>query len=303
MMPLQGHLRIESLCHLAKVSRTGFYRQLRRQEPSQEQMQVRDAIQQIALAHRRQYGYRRVTAELRRRGQAVNHKRVAQLMRSDNLLALRKRKFVVTTDSKHQQQIFYNLARQIEPCGSNQLWLADITYIRLRQQFVYLAVILDAYSRRVVAWNLERHCRSQLAITALQRAIDERRPAPGVVHHSDRGIQYACPDYLRILRQHQFIPSMSRAGCPYDNAACESFMSTLKREQIQASAYRDLEELTAQIEQFIEQYYNLERLHSALGYCTPEEFESQPTPVASAPGQSGKMSLFRHQEIYRSDVL
>jgi putative transposase len=303
MMPLQGHLTIESLCRSAAVSRTGFYRQLRRKEPSAEQMELRAAVQQIALAHRRQYGYRRVTAELRRGGLPVNHKRVAQLMRSDNLLALRKRKFVVTTDSKHQQEIFYNLARQIEPSAANQLWVADITYIRLRQEFVYLAVILDAFSRRVVAWNLERNCRSQLAITALEQAIAQRRPAPGVVHHSDRGIQYACPDYLRILRKHHFVPSMSRAGCPYDNAACESFMSTLKREEIQATTYRDLAELTTHLEQFINEYYNRQRLHSALGYCSPEEFESQPTPLLAAVGERGKKSFFRHQEIYRSDVL
>jgi transposase InsO family protein len=238
-------------------------------------MEVRVAVQQICLAHRRRYGYRRVTAELRRQGMVVNHKRVAKLMRSDNLLALRKRKFVVTTDSRHQQEIYHNLARQIQPSGANQVWVADITYLRLRQEFVYLAVVLDAFSRRVVGWNLDRHCQSRLAIVALQRAIAERQPGPGVVHHSDRGIQYACPDYLGVLRAHKLIPSMSRAGCPYDNAACESFMSTLKREEIHARAYRNLEELNANVQEFIQQYYNPQRLHSALGYLSPEEFEQQ----------------------------
>ena len=163
----------------------------------------------------------------------------------------------------------------MQPKVPNQLWVADITYIRLRQEFVYLAVILDAFSRRVVGWNLGRYCHSRLAVTALERAIAERRPGPGVVHHSDRGVQYACTDYLRVLAQHKMISSMSRAACPYDNAACESFMSTLKREEIHARAYRDLAELTAHVQEFIERYYNTQRLHSALGYRTPEEFERE----------------------------
>jgi putative transposase len=272
---MQGNLNVERLCRLAEVNRTGFYRELKRREPAEEEMAVREAVQQIALAHRRQYGYRRVTAELRRRGMVVNHKRVARMMRSDNLLAIRKRKFVTTTDSRHEHEIFYNLARQMQPKVPNQLWVADITYIRLRQEFVYLAVILDAFSRRVVGWNLGRYCHSRLAVTALERAIAERRPGPGVVHHSDRGVQYACTDYLRVLAQHKMISSMSRAACPYDNAACESFMSTLKREEIHARAYRDLAELTAHVQEFIERYYNTQRLHSALGYRTPEEFERE----------------------------
>jgi len=303
---LQGNLGIERMCRLADISRSGFYRCWRRQDRPAEDMAVRAAVQEIALSRRRNYGYRRITAELRRRGMVVNHKRVAKLMRSDHLLALRKRKFVVTTDSRHQEQIFYNLARQVKPNGLNQLWIADITYIRLREEFVYLAVVLDAFSRRVVGWNLDRQCQSRLALTALQNALAARNPNPGLVHHSDRGIQYACPEYLRVLKQHEILPSMSRAGCPYDNAACESFMSTLKREEIQAGRYRDLEDLTTHVREFIEQYYNPLRLHSALGYRSPEEYERELPAAAVVEGGHGAtpatLSFFRHEEIYRSDV-
>jgi putative transposase len=293
MMPMQGSLTIERLCHLAEVSRVGFYRYLRGQQPRVEEMTVRDAIQEIALSHRRRYGYRRITAELRRRGMVVNHKRVARLMRNDNLLALRKQKFVLTTASRHDLGIYFNLASQLEVTGADQLWVADITYIRLQTEFVYLAVILDRYSRRVVGWSLERHCRAQLAVTALEQAVAARKPSPGLVHHSDRGVQYACPEYLKVLRQHQIVSSMSRAGCPYDNAACESFMSTLKREEITANEYRDLEDLRAHVSEFIEQYYNRQRLHSALGYLTPVEFEA----CSSAPALSPKISLKAADEL------
>lgn len=275
MMPLQGGVSIEQLCQLGEVPRSGFYRRLQATEPRQEEMEVRAAIQEIALANRMRYGYRRITAELRRRGMKVNHKRVLRLMRTDNLLGLQKRKFVTTTDSRHELEIFHNLARQMEPHRMDELWIADITYLRLQYEFVYLAVILDAFSRRVVGWNLDRQCQSRLAITALQRAIAERSPKPGLVHHSDRGIQYACADYRGVLQQHRIVPSMSRAGCPYDNAACESFMSTLKREQITTTRYRVMGEIEADVWEFIEQYYNPLRLHSALGYCSPDEFEMQ----------------------------
>jgi putative transposase len=298
MMPMQGNLTIERMCSLAGVSRAGFYRQWRRQEPRAEEMTVRAAIQEIALAHRRRYGYRRITAELRRRGMAVNHKRVARIMRSDNLLALRRRRFVVTTQSRHEREIYFNLAAQIEVTGPNQLWVADITYIRLQREFVYLAVILDRFSRRVVGWSLDRQCQARLAIGALEQAIAERQPNAGLVHHSDRGIQYACADYVQLLRRHQILPSMSRAGCPFDNAACESFMSTLKREEIYANPYRDLEDLTRNVTEFIECYYNPRRLHSALGYCSPEEFERETEQQSVA----AKVSFLRHEEIYQSDA-
>ena len=286
MMPLQGPLSIEQACRLAAVSRAGFYRYLRRTEPRGEDLQVRAAVQEIALAHNRRYGYRRITAELHRRGLPVNHKRVARMMRTDNLLALRKRKFIVTTDSHHEKSVYFNLAAQIQPTAPDQLWVADIPYIRLRREFVYLAVILDRFSRRVVGWNLDRHCQARLVVGALERALAERRPQAGLVHHSDRGLQYACADYRNLLERHHILPSMSRAGCPFDNAACESFMSTLKREEIHAHSYRDLEDLRGKVQEFIARYYNTQRLHSALGYRSPEEFEAelraQPAGVARA---------------------
>jgi putative transposase len=281
-MSPQGSLSIERMCYLMQVSRCGFYRFLQRQEPAQEEMEVRSAIQQIALEHRRRYGYRRVTAELRRRGMAVNHKRVVRLMREDNLLALSSRRFMVTTDSRHELEVYLNLARRMKLTGVNQLWVADITFVRLQTEFVYLAVILDGYSRKVVGWALERTLASRLVRTALEEAIAERQPAPGLVHHSDRGLQYASWDYVALLQKHQIIPSMSRPANPYDNASCESFIKTLKQEEIYARRYETLEQLRSHIEEFIEQYYNRIRLHSALGYRPPEEFEQH---AASSPAR------------------
>ena len=275
MMSLQGSLSIERMCYLTQVSRAGFYRFLQEQMPVQEELEVQSAIQQIALEHRRRYGYRRISAELRRRGMVVNHKRVVRIMREDNLLALRSRKFVVTTDSKHELEVYLNLARRMRLTGVNQLWVADITYIRLQTEFVFLAVILDGFSRRVVGWALERTLSSELVKAALQRAIAERQPKPGLVHHSDRGLQYASRDYVAILEKHQIIPSMSRPANPYDNAGCESFLKTLKQEEIYVHEYETLEQLRVNIEEFIERYYNRLRLHSALGYRPPEEFEQQ----------------------------
>jgi len=263
------------MCQLAEVSRAGFYRTLQEQRPVEEEMAVRSAIQQIALEHRRRYGYRRISAELRRRGMLVNHKRVARIMREDNLLAMQPKAFVVTTDSSHELEVYLNLASRMKLTGIDQLWVADITYIRLQAEFVYLAVILDAFSRKVVGWALDRTLASRLAIAALEQAITKRQPPPGVVHHSDRGVQYACEEYVAILEKQRMIPSMSRPANPYDNASCESFMKTLKREEIHANQYDDLEHLRANIAEFIEQYYNRQRLHSALGYRSPEEFEQQ----------------------------
>ncbi len=296
-MPTQGSLSIEQMCRLSGVSRAGFYRSLQEQMPVEEDMEVRSAIQQIAVEHRRRYGYRRIAAELRRRGMLVNHKRVARIMREDNLLAVQPRAFVVTTNSQHRLEVYLNLASRMKLTGVNQLWVADITYVRLHREFVYLAVILDAWSRKVVGWELDRTLAARLAITALEKAVAERKPPPGLVHHSDRGVQYASDDYVRLLRKHGMIPSMSRPANPYDNASCESFMKTLKREEIYANKYRDLDDLRANIEAFIEQYYNRQRLHSALGYRSPEEFEQA---VEASTGAT--MSFFRHKEIFRSDV-
>ena len=298
-MSLQGGLSVERMCQLAQVSRAGFYRSLQPGEMRQQEMEVRSAVQQIVLEHRRRYGYRRVTAELRRQGLAVNHKRVQRLMREDNLLAVRRRAFVTTTDSQHQLEVHLNLAGRMHLTGINQLWVADITYIRLATEFVYLAVILDAFSRKVVGWALDRTLATSLPKLALERAIASRHPAPGLVHHSDRGVQYASAEYVQLLLSHQIIPSMSRPANPYDNASCESFMKTLKQEEIYVNNYHDLEQLRNNIEDFIEQYYNRRRLHSALGYRSPEEFEQVCDSGKQAAGAT--MSFFRHEEVYRSD--
>jgi transposase InsO family protein len=286
------------MCRLAQVSRAGFYRFLQPRYADEEQMEVRNAIQQIVVEHRRRYGYRRVTIELHRRGMAVNHKRVLRLMREDNLLGLEPKAFIATTESDHDQPVYLNLARRMKLTAINQLWVADITYIRLRQEFVYLAVVLDVFSRKVVGWALDRTLTTRLPLLALERAITLRQPAPGLVHHSDRGVQYASAQYTALLEIHGILPSMSRPGNPYDNAFCESFMKTLKREQISTNKYQFIDELNAHLEQFIEHYYNRLRLHSALGYKTPEEFEAGSAPQTSLPAPT--VSFSRHGEIYRS---
>ena len=271
----QGDLTIERMCVLAGVSRAGYYRHWATSAPRAEETTVRDAIQRLALAHRH-YGYRRIAAQLRREGFAVNRKRVLRLMQQDNLLCLRQKPFVpVTTDSRHGWRVMPNLARGMMPSGLDQLWVADITYIRLQEEFVYLAVVLDAFSRRVVGWALETHLQASLAIAALSMALQARRPTPGsLIHHSDRGTQYACGDYTELLQRHDIVASMSRVGNPYDNAKAESFMATLKREQIDGRRYRDLAEAEIEIGPFIDAVYNLDRLHSALGYRSPMQFEA-----------------------------
>jgi Transposase and inactivated derivatives len=291
-MPLQGSLSIERMCQLVAVSRRSFYRLLKEGRPVEEEMEVRSAIQQIALEHRRRYGYRRITAELRHRGMQVNHKRVARIMREDDLLAIQPKRFKITTNSNHKFEVYLNLASRMKLNGVNQLWVADITYIRLKAEFVYLAVILDAFSRKVVGWSLDRTLAARLTIVALEQAIQARRPAPGLVHHSDRGFQYACMEYISIIEQYRMIPSMSRPANPYDNASCESFMKTLKREEIYANKYEDLEELRANIEEFIERYYNRLRLHSALGYQSPEEFEQK--SESQVDSRSATMQFFEN---------
>jgi len=297
-MPTQGSLGIEPMCRLAQVSRAGFYRFLEQRHPGEQEMEVRSAIQQIVLEHRRRYGYRRVTVELGRRGMAVNHKRVLRLMREDNLLGMEPKAFIATTQSGHGGEVYLNLARRMKLHAINQLWVADITYIRLRQEFVYLAIVLDVFSRKVVGWALDRTLTARLPLLALQRAIAERQPAPGLVHHSDRGIQYCSEQYTSLLAIHGILPSMSRPANPYDNAFCESFIKTLKREQIDAIKYQYIDELNAHLEEFIDHYYNRLRLHSALGYKTPEEFEAACSTQTAAAQPT--MSFPRHGEIYRS---
>jgi transposase InsO family protein len=221
-MFLQGGLSIERMCQLVPVSRRSFYRSLKEQQPAEEELEVRSAIQQIALEHRRRYGYRRITAELHRRGMQINHKRVVRIMREDNLLGLQPQRFKVTTNSNHKFEVYLNLAARMKLSGINQLWVADITYIRLKTEFVYLAVILDGFSRKVVGWALDRTLAVRLTIGALEQAIERRQPEPGLVHHSDRGFQYAHAEYIAILEKYHMVPSMSRPANPYDNASCES---------------------------------------------------------------------------------
>ncbi|HYX53638.1 MAG TPA: IS3 family transposase [Candidatus Limnocylindrales bacterium] len=279
------------MCQAAGVSRAGFYRDWQEREPEAEEMELRSCIQQIVVAHRGNYGYRRVQRDLRDQGWRVNHKRVARIMAEDNLLAVRRRKFILTTESRHELPVYRNLARHMELTGINQLWVADITYIRLRKQFLYLAVILDAFSRRVVGWALDDSLHAPLVVAALRRAIAQRKPGPGLVHHSDRGMQYASQEYVALLEQHGIEPSMSRPGNPYDNAKCESFIKTLKQEEIYTRQYRDRADLELHIAEFVEEYYNRRRLHSALGYRSPENFERSLLPQA-APVASLQMEFF-----------
>ena len=263
---------MNALCQMTGISRAGYYRWGVPKPSFPVEMEFRDALQKIALESPA-YGYRRITAELNRCGFEINHKRVLRLMRQDNLLCLRHKAYVVTTDSRHELRVYPNLARDLALSGINQLWVADITYIRLRAEFIYLAVLLDAFSRRVIGWALGRTLEAGLALSALSMALRQRQPAPGLVHHSDRGVQYASRDYTDLLKQHKIQISMSRKGNPYDNAACESFMKTLKYEEVYRTEYRDLADAYAQIGEFLERVYNQQRLHSALGYVPPAEFE------------------------------
>ena len=282
---------MEQQCQVAEVSRAGFYRYLQQTAPEQADLLLRARLQELAVAHHRLRGYRMLTALLRREGQLVNHKRVLRLMREDNLLSLRRKKYVFTTDSAHTLPIYPNLARHTKLTGLNQLWVADITFIRLRNEFIYLAVVLDAYSRRVIGWDLGRTLQAELAIRALQMALSQRSwKAEGLIHHSDRGVQYASTDYTDLLEQNEIQISMSRRGNPYDNARAERFMRTLKEEEVNGADYRDLEDARSRIGEFLDQVYNRQRLHSALRYLTPEEFEQASEAKGSdgADGSGGK---------------
>ena len=261
-----------ALCAMTGLNRAGYYRFRLPRQGIPVEMELRDEMQKIALESP-SYGYRRITAELQRRNFDVNHKRVLRMLREDNLLCVRRRSFIRTTDSRHGLPVYPILARELEPTAVNQLWVADITYIRLREEFVYLSVVLDAYSRRVIGWALGRTLEAQLAIAALRMALLSRQPAAGLVHHSDRGVQYASHEYTELLKNHEIAISMSRKGNPYDNAACESFMKTLKYDEIYRNEYRDFDDARSGIHQFLEIVYNQHRLHSALGYRTPADFE------------------------------
>jgi putative transposase len=283
-MERQGdHIGIERMCALAGVSRAGYYRRWRTSRPRQEETALRDVIQRLSLAQRKngyRDGYRPITVQLQRIGWAVNHKRVARIRREDNLLCVPKKSFrPPTTDGRHRWRVWPNLARELVAMAADQLWVADITYIRMSEEFIYLAVVLDAFSRRVIGWAMADHLRAELALSALEMAIANRYVTPGsLVHHSDQGIQYACGDYIARLERAGIQPSMSRPGCPWDNAIAESFMRTLKREEVNGLAYRDQAEAEASIEAFIETVYNRQRLHSALSYRAPVDFEAAEAP-------------------------
>jgi len=280
--PAVAGYAVDRMCALAGVSRAAYYRHWNAQVPLQEETALRDRIQHLALNHRF-YGYRRITALLRREGWMVNHKRVARVLRQDNLLCLKRSPFKpATTNSQHDWRIWPNLARRLIPMEVNQLWVADITYVHLDEAFVYLAVVLDAFSRKVVGWAMADHLRASLALDALEMALQDRVVITGaLVHHSDRGTQYACGDYISRLQAAGIQPSMSRAGCPYDNAMAESFMKTLKTEEVDGRTYRDLAQATAAMGSFITEVYNTQRLHSALDYLSPVEFETKPTRAAA----------------------
>ena len=285
------------MCELAGVSRASFYRHWEEREPAAAETELRGVIQRLALAHR-YYGYRRIAVLLQREGFAAGAKKVRRLMREDNLLAIRRRKFVATTDSDHCLRVWPNLAQYLELTDINQLWVADFTFVRLEEEFVYLAVVLDAYSRRVIGWSLGRAMNSSLVVQALKKALEERGPSPGLVHHSDQGSQYASMEYVDLLEASGAVLSMSHPGCPWENGRCESFIKTLKYEEIDARPYRTMEELAAHVEEFIERIYNPVRLHSALAYLSPVEFEQRhELGKETAAWLPASMSFPRHREI------
>ena len=268
----QGEGSVARFCAVTGVSRASYYRHWARRTPRAEETELRDLVQRLALANR-PYGYRRITELVRREGWPVNRKRIARLTHEDNLLALRRKPIFrpATTNSRHDWRVWPNLARHLQPMDVNQLWVADITYVHLAEAFVYLAVILDAFSRKVVGWAMEDHLQASLALEALDMALQSRSITPGgLVHHSDR------------LQAVGILPSMSRAGCPYDNAMAESFMKTLKTEEIYATTYKDLDDARARIGHFIETVYNQQRLHSALDYLSPKEFEANQANLSTA---------------------
>jgi transposase InsO family protein len=278
---VKDSLSVAQMCETLGVSRIDYYRMPKEVAESDADLELRDHIQAVAL-EMSAYGYRRITAELRRRGVIANHKRVLRLMREDNLLCLRKRKFIRTTDSNHSLAIYPNLAGEMALSRIDQLWVSDITYIRLRREFIYLAVILDAYSRRGIGWALGESLQSSLAVEALSMALLSRSVQPGLVHHSDRGVQYASREYTDLLKENGILISMSRRANPYDNAKAESFIKTLKMEEVYLYEYENLAEGRSRIGYFLEDVYNQKRLHSALGYVPPVEFEQsllQPQPA------------------------
>ena len=267
-------LPLAALMAALSLARATHYRHRANPLSADPDLELRDHIQRLALEWP-QYGYRRITAALHRQGITANHKRVLRLMREDNLLCLRQRHFITTTDSRHSLTIYPNLVPELQLTSINQLWVADITYIRLLREFVYLAVILDAYSRRCIGWALEPYLKATLAVEALRMALATRKVEPGLVHHSDRGVQYGSVVYTDLLKEQGIRISMSRTGNPYDNAQAERFMRTLKYEEVYLFEYETMAEARARISHFLEGVYNQKRLHSAIGYVPPAEYEQQ----------------------------
>jgi putative transposase len=261
------------LCRLFSVSRSWYYERPSPEEKAAEDVELRDVIERIVLEFPG-YGYRRVTKELHRRRWTVNHKRVLRVMREESLLCQMKRRFKATTDSAHSFGNYPNLIKDAEIDGLDEAWISDITYVRLPTTFCYLAAILDAYSRKCVGWRLSRWIDTRLTLSALEMALVSRRPAPGLIHHSDRGVQYASAEYVSRLKEAGLRISMAAVGNPYENAKAESFFRTLKMEEVYLKDYRDFEEAEENIAEFIEEVYNRKRLHSSLGYLPPLEYEA-----------------------------
>lgn len=275
-------LSMVELCELHGVSRSWYYEQLSHSEQNAEDMALRDQIECIILEFPG-YGYRRVTHELARRGWGVNHKRVLRIMQEECLLCHLKKKFVITTtNSRHGFAVYPNILTGVTLSAPDQAWVADFTYIRLRSAFVYLACILDAFSRRCVGWHLSRDMTTQLTRSALHQAIGERHPQPGLIHHSDRGVQYASREYVEQLQAIGAQISMSAVGNPYDNAKAESFFKTLKQEEVYLKEYDSFTDAEQNLTTFIEKVYNEKRLHSSLGYLPPAEFEAAYAPVTGS---------------------
>ena len=268
-----GAANLGATCRTLALSRSTWYRVSNQPAWIDPDVDLRDQIQRLSLKSS-SGGYRRITEALHRLGFNVNHKRVLRIMREDNLLWLRKHRFINTTDSNHGLLIYPNLARDTKPTGINQLWVSDITYIRLQGEFIYLAVVLDVFSRRVIGWELSRRIDTQLVVNALKMALKSREVKSGLIHHSDRGVQYASKEYTDLLKEYGITISMSRKGNPYDNAFAESFMKTLKYEEVYLSDYQNLTDARRCVERFLNQIYNQERLHSRIGYVPPEEFEA-----------------------------
>jgi len=267
-------LPLHRVCSLLGASRATYYRaSLGPGGMGEEQALLRDAIERIVLAFPG-YGYRRVTVQLQRDGWVINHKRVLRVMRAESLLCQLKRRWTRTTDSEHGLRVYPNLLKETITTGINQTWVADITYIRLPRDFAYLATLLDAFSRRVVGWYLSRRLDAQVAVAALEQALAGRHPKPGWLHHSDRGVQYACRDYVDCLESAGARISMCAKGAPRENAQAESFFRTLKHEEVYLQDYQTYEEAKSSISRFIDDVYNHKRLHSSLGYRPPSEFEA-----------------------------